>query len=245
MMQQRLCLSFLTFLLSLISQSGHAQNAVNVKGIVFDTDSINAMPFVYSLNKNTYLGTMTDASGRFELSAKTTDTLIFNYLGYEVRRIWMGTYKDSVKNGVLNVKVVLVKKPYNLQQVIILSKEFTKEEKQYYTEKIDMYERLRSQGISSPITGLYMKFSHEGKSIQKLIAMYDELLYEELLEKRLSDDKLRQLTADDTLDCKAFRSYCRLSENFLRLASEYDLYVAVAKLYPDYKAGKKPYRKVK
>jgi hypothetical protein len=237
---------FLLFLCCMLQlTNARAQATVTVKGTVFDTDSINAMPFVYALNRNTYVGTMTDASGRFELSAKLSDTLIFNYLGYEVRKLWLGSVRDSVRNGILALKVVLVKKPYTLQQVIIMSTEFTKEEKQYYSDKIDMYERLKSQGISSPITGLYMNFSHEGKSMKKLITMYDELIYDELLEKRLSDAKLRQLTGDENIDCKAFRSYCRLSEDFLRLASEYDLYVAVAKLYPDFKAGKKPYRKVK
>jgi hypothetical protein len=246
MMQHRLLFLYVLLFNCLISVTSlRAQTPVSIKGVVFDTDSVNPMPFVYALNRNTYVGTMTDASGKFELTAKTTDTLIFNYLGYEVRRIWMGTLKDSVKNGLLNLKVVLIRKPLNLQQVIILSTEFTKEEKVYYTEKIDMYERLRAQGISSPITGLYMKFSHEGKSMQKLIDMYDELLYEELLEKRLSDDRLRKLTGDDNLDCKAFRSYCRISEKFLRLASEYDLYVAVAKLYPEFKSGKKPYNRAK
>jgi hypothetical protein len=222
-----------------------AQTDVTVKGVVYDTDSINPIAFVYALNRNTYVGTMTDAAGSFELSAKLSDTLIFNYLGYEVRRLLVGTFKDSVKNNLLKLKVVLVKKPYNLQQVIIMSTEFSKEEKQYYSDKVSEYERFKSQGISSPITGLYMAFSHEGKSMKKLTEMYDQLLYDELLEKRLSDAKLRQVTGDENLDCKAFRNYCRLSENFLRLASEYDLFVAVAKLYPDFKSGKKPYRRAK
>jgi hypothetical protein len=221
-----------------------AQGAFSVKGIVYETDSATPIPFVISMNKNTQNGTMTDASGHFELSAGKRDTLIFSYLGYEVSRISLLTFSDSVKNNSLRLKIVLKKKVLTLQQVIITSTEFSKEEKKYYTTKIDEYERLKSQGISSPITGLYYAFSKEGKSLKKLTEMYDELLYEELLEKRLSDQKLREVTKDDRLDCKAFRDYCRISGDFLTLASEYDLFEAVVKKYRDFKSGKKAYNSV-
>jgi hypothetical protein len=233
------------FLLLFSPQKATGQNPITVKGVVYDTDSLTPIAFVFALNRNTYIGTMTDASGRFEVTAKSTDTLIFNYLGYEVRRVYLKPLKDSIKNNVLRIGVVLRKKVMNLQQVIITSNEFTKEEKQYYTSKIDEYERFKHLGIESPITGLYMAFSHEGKSLQKLTEMYDQLLYEELLEKRLSDPKLREVTGDEKLDCVAFRNYCKLSEDFLSLASEYDLFDVVVKLYKEYKSGKKPYRRAK
>lgn len=220
------------------------QTGILVKGVVYDTDSTTPIAFVIAVNRETDAGTMTDAGGRFEVGASLSDTIVFSYLGYEVRRIFTGNFKDSVKNNVLRLKVVLIRKVMNLQQVIIVSKEFTKEEKKYYTSKIEEYERFKSQGIASPITGLYMAFSKEGRSMKKLTEMYDQLLYDELLEKRLSDDKLRQISGDDRLDCKAFRNYCRLSEDFLTLASEYDLFEAVSKKYKDYKSGKKPYRHV-
>ncbi len=225
-------------------QNSFGQTVFNVKGVVYDTDSVNPIAFVLALNKNSQNGTMTDASGRFEVNAGSRDTLIFSYLGYEVRRICLATLPDSIKNNKLRLKVILQKKVQSLQQVIIMSTEFSKEEKKYYTSKIDEYERFKSQGIESPITGLYYAFSKEGKSLKKLTAMYDELLYEELLEKRLSDQKLRELTKDSRLDCKAFRDYCRLSDDFLRLASEYDLFDAVVRKYKDFKSGKKAYNEV-
>jgi hypothetical protein len=221
-----------------------AQAAFSVKGVVYDTDSVTPIAFVIAMNKNSQAGTMTDASGHFELTSRNRDTLIFSYLGYEVNRIYMAQFPDSVKKNSFRLKVVLRKKVQSLQQVIITSTEFSKEEKKYYTRKIDEYDRFKSQGISSPITGLYYAFSKEGKSLKKLTTMYDELLYEELLEKRLSDSKLREVTKDEKIDCKAFRDYCRISGDFLTLASEYDLFEAVMKKYKDFKAGKKPYNPV-
>jgi len=225
----------------------YAQTAgnINVKGIVFETDSVTPIPFVYALDRNTLNGTMTDAGGHYEVIAGARDTLVFSYLGYEVKRVFLGSFKDSVRNNALHLKIVLLKKVMNLQEVIITSGKFTKDEKEYYVRKVEEYQRFKSQGFSSPITGLYMAFSHEGKSLKKLTEMYDQMLYEELLEKRLSDEKLRELTNNPDIDCKAFRAYCRLSENFLSLASEYDLFVAVAKMYPDFSSGKKPYRRAK
>ncbi len=236
---------YISLVLCFCSVGSTAQNLIAVKGQVYDTDSITPIAFVYAINRNTLTGTMTDAGGHFEVLAHLTDTLVFSYLGYEVRRIIPLTLKDSVKNNSLHLKIVLIKKVMNLQEVIIMSKEFSKEEKVYYASKVEEYERFKNQGISSPITGLYMAFSKEGKSLKKLTAMYDDLLYDELLEKRLSDAKLREVTGNANIDCKAFRNYCRLSENFLSLASEYDLFVVVMKIYPDFMSGKKPYRRAK
>jgi hypothetical protein len=235
----------LVLLLFFPLEQGRAQNAFTVKGTVYDNDSITPIAFVFAVNRNTDAGTMTDAFGHFEVVARAQDTLVFSYLGYEVKRVFLSTIKDSLQGNVRYLKVVLQKKVMTLQQVIISSHEFTKEEKKYYTDKVDEYNRLKSRGFESPITGLYMAFSHEGKSMKKLIQMYDELLYDEMLEKRLTDDKLRQLTENPTLDCQAFRNYCRLSEDFLRLASEYDLFDVVLKKYAEFKSGKKPYRSVK
>ncbi len=229
---------------SLVFGSARAQTSITIRGVVLDSDSLTPIAFVYALNRNTLTGTMTDAGGRFEVIGAVHDTLVFSYLGYEVKRVFLETLKDSVKNNALRLKIVLLKKAINLQQVIILSTEFSKEEKQYYTRKVEEYQNFKSQGISSPITGLYMAFSKEGKSLKKLTEMYDNLLYEELLEKRLSDSKLREVTGDPNLDCKAFRNYCRLSDDFLHMASEYDLFVVVVKMYKDYHSGKKPYRHV-
>jgi hypothetical protein len=236
---------YISLALCFCSVGSTAQNLIAVKGVVYDTDSLTPIAFVYAINRNSLTGTMTDAGGHFEVLAHLTDTLVFSYLGYEVRRVHPSTLKDSIKNNSLYLKIVLIKKVMNLQEVIIMSKEFSKEEKVYYASKVEEYERFKSQGISSPITGLYMAFSKEGKSLKKLTAMYDDLLYDELLEKRLSDAKLREVTGNANIDCKAFRNYCRLSENFLSLASEYDLFVVVMKIYPDFMSGKKPYRRAK
>jgi hypothetical protein len=238
-------ISFLCLIAVFSNPGQSAAQTLTIKGVVYDTDSLSPIMYVYALNRNTDVGTMTDVRGRFDLTATVHDTLIFSYLGYEVKRVFLNRYKDSVRNNSIFIKVILIKKVQSLQQVIITSKEFTREEKQYYTAKIEEYQRFKDQGIMSPITGLYMAFSKEGKSLRKLTAMYDELLYQELLEKRLSNEKLRQVTGDEQLDCDAFRNYCRLSDDFLTLASEYDLFEVVVRKYKDFKSGKKPYRQVK
>jgi hypothetical protein len=242
----RIHLVFLLCLICLFGSSGKGvAQTLTIKGVVYDTDSLSPIMYVYALNRNSDVGTMSDVKGWFDLAATVHDTLIFSYLGYEVKRVFLNKYKDSVRNNSIFIKVILIKKVQTLQQVIILSKEFTREEKQYYSAKIEEYQRFKDQGIMSPITGLYMAFSKEGKSLRKLTAMYDELLYQELLEKRLSNEKLRQVTGDEQLDCDAFRNYCRISDDFLVLASEYDLFEVVVRKYKDYKSGKKAFRQVK
>ena len=54
---------------------------VNVKGIIFDRDSVTTMPYAYIVNKNSTVGTLSDEAGKFSIRIKLGDTLSFSYLG--------------------------------------------------------------------------------------------------------------------------------------------------------------------
>lgn len=63
-----------------------------VEGQVLDNQGL-AIPGVNILVKGTVNATVTDIDGKFKISAKPTDTLIFSFIGYTTREILVGAQK--------------------------------------------------------------------------------------------------------------------------------------------------------
>ncbi|MEO5600317.1 MAG: carboxypeptidase-like regulatory domain-containing protein [Cyclobacteriaceae bacterium] len=81
-----------SFLLSIFS--AHAQEAM--RGIVVDSASFDALPYVNVQIKNKMRGTMSDAKGDFSIVAARQDTLIFTLVGYEKLELPLTDYEPSM-----------------------------------------------------------------------------------------------------------------------------------------------------
>ena len=199
------------------------------------------MAYAYAVNKNSSAGSLTDDAGRFTLQIKQGDTLAFSYLGYSVTKFFTHLLKDSVKNSVLYIKAYLKPKVTELTPAIIVSHSISKEARELYEGRIREYRNQVSNPFSVSSTGaglnidaLYYMFSKKGKELQKLSAIYQQLLIDEMKEKRISSEKLRVITGNDTLDTKDFLNYCYLPDQFVLSASDYDLFIAVKNYYRAY-----------
>lgn len=208
--------------------------AISVKGIVFDKDSVTPLSFAYVAAKNTRTGTLTDEDGKFSIAVKMGDTLVFSYLGYSVAKIKTHMLKDTIKNNLLQVKIFLKPKATELKPVVITTNEFTKDEKEFYQRKIDEYYTMTEHPLQNPISAMYYAFSKEGKQLKKLTALYEQLLTDEIREHRLSDEKVRTLVGNDTLNTSAFFNHCKISNELVLNATDYDLYAEVNKCYKQY-----------
>lgn len=100
----------LLVLLSLFPFFGFAQE-VNVKGIVYDETGIPAMG-VNILKKGTTEGTISDLDGKYEISAKKGDVLVFSYIGYSTQEI--------VYNGQVKLDVKLTEDAEKLDEVVVV-----------------------------------------------------------------------------------------------------------------------------
>jgi hypothetical protein len=198
------------------------------------------MPFSYVVNKNSSIGTLADETGKFSVKIKIGDTLSFSCLGYGVTKVFSHLLKDSVRNNLVSVKIILKQKANELRTVIISNHSFTKEEKEYYKSKIDEYHQMsnpftsNSTGAGLSIDALYYAFSKKGKELEKLSGIYRQLLIDEVREHRLSDEKVRMITGNDTLNVKSFMNNCYLPDQFVISASDYELYFAVKRYYEQY-----------
>lgn len=107
----------------LIAYIAEGQNIV-LKGIVTDSITGEALPYVSIVFKGTTLGTATDGDGRFSYSADTdAGTVVFSYLGYDTKEVKVVPGKMS------DMKVRLVPSGITLNEVVI------KPKKEKYSKK--------------------------------------------------------------------------------------------------------------
>lgn len=225
--------NFILLIILLISVNGFAQ-ILTVRGTIFERDSITPIPFAYVVNNRSSSGTLSDEKGNFVIKVNTGDSLSFSHLGYNIIKLFTHLLKDSIKNNSVYVKIILKPKAKELQPVIISSNSFSKEEKEFYEQKVNEYERGISSPLASPITAMYYAWSKKGNELKKLSAAYYQLLIDEVREHRLSDEKIRTLTGNDTLNVPAFTTYCFLPDQFVVSASDYDLFLVIKRCYKQY-----------
>jgi TonB-linked SusC/RagA family outer membrane protein len=81
-------LSFLLgILFALIPGAGFAQGTIDVSGKVLDRSNQLTLPGVSIKIKGSNLGAVTDVNGSFRVAAKSTDTLIFSFIGYQSQQV--------------------------------------------------------------------------------------------------------------------------------------------------------------
>ena len=210
----------------------YAQNLV--RGQVFDEDTTEVLPFVYVINKNTNLGTVSDVNGSFAIKAQEQDTLIFSYTGYIKKYIPVSFLKK------LNHKIVMKKNIYALKPVNITILKYENYEKDYMKRVIDKTQMPVISTISSPITALYMQFSKKGREMQRLARIFEEIFLQEQIQKKINPQILYQLTGDPNVDIEALRKFCNfyLSDYYILTHDGYELYKQVLECYYRYKYEK-------
>lgn len=98
--------------------SGHGQNQIKIKGIVYSHESYNPLAFASVALKNGSKGTVTNGDGRFVVLLDSTsldDTLTISYLGY--RKKHLPVRKALEQQNILYLK----QHPVMLQEVLVSS----------------------------------------------------------------------------------------------------------------------------
>ena len=187
----------------LLTQSLFAQTLI--KGTVVEKDSVTTMPFVYIINKSNGNGTMSDNDGHFSLYSGVNDTLICSYVGYSKLLMPVKLLKPGADGRVL---VVMRSNPFLLSTVNVTTFKIKPYEREYMNDIIDKSKIRLLDYSQSPFTALYMRYSKEGKQITKLAKIFEQILREEQVQKKLSREILVRLTGDEKIDYEAFRRYC-------------------------------------
>ncbi len=228
-------LNYTLFLFFLLPAGVWSQNLI--KGLIFETDSSSAMPFVFVINKSTGNGTVSDNEGRFSISVTEQDTLLFSFVGYAKTSI---PVKQIVKGKDGVMRVYLTRMPVNLGTVNVTSFKIKPYERDYMKDIISKSHMGTINAFNSPFTAMYMQYSKEGRQVRKLAQIFEELMVEEQIQQKLSPEILRRLTGDNELDYAVFRKYCfQLSNDYILTHDGFDLYTKVMDCYRRYKSERR------
>jgi hypothetical protein len=228
------------FVLLAIGFSLSAQQKA-IRGLVVEQDSSTVMPFVYVISKTSGNGTMSDHTGHFTLIAGENDTLLCSYIGFFKKKFPVAELK--MVNGAY--QLVMKRMPFELQEVTVSSFSYKPYEREYMKDIIDRSKMRTISAFQSPITALYMQYSKEGRQVRKLAKIFEQLLIDEQVEKKLNRDILEKLTGDKDIDFEAFRKYCYyVSDEFIINHEGADLYTAIMDCYKKYKRENRARRPV-
>ncbi len=205
-----------------------------IKGKVLEPDSLTPMPFVYVINKKTGNGGMSNAEGKFTIAVEKEDTLIFSYVGYAKQFIAVSGLKQN-SEGECNI--IMRNRIIKLPEVTISTFSYKPYEKEHMYRIIEQSKIAPIDAVQSPITAMYMQFSRRGKEIRKLAKIYNEILIEEQVSKKINPEIVRKITGDENIDYEAFRRYCiELSDYYILQHEGYELYNKVNQCYKRYKS---------
>jgi hypothetical protein len=204
-----------------------------LKGNIVEKDSSTALPFVYIINKSNGNGTMSDNDGRFYLATSENDTLVCSYIGFAKNYI---PVKSLTLNTKGEVKIIMEKRGINLDVVNVTTFKFKQYEREYMKDIIDRSKIKPINYFQSPISALYMQYSKEGRQIKKLAKIFEDIMIEEQVQKKLSKEILTRLTGDDKIDYEAFRKYCYyVNDSYIISHDGVELYTRVMECYKRWK----------
>jgi len=226
---------FFVFLLLTFSIECVAQSTV-IKGYITEKDSSTTIPFAYVVNKKSGVGTVTSDKGYFELRANATDTILISCIGYIARKIAAKEILE-LQSYKIHQGVILFAKTYNLNTVMISPKELSQNQKNFYERFIN----VPAPPLTSPISALYYEYSKEGRERQKLIEIYKKELFFEKAERRLAYFFNVKKVDLSKFDERAFIMFCKLTEDVVNYANDYDFYYKVSRCFDDY-TGNADYR---
>jgi hypothetical protein len=220
-----------------------AQSIVTITGRAFDKENNNLpLPKLMIINKRTNNGSFADAEGKFSINAYQTDTILFSVIGYRTKKI---SLNDSVIKRQYHIEIEMQKLQYTLKEISVFGTRSLRDiDKDIAlldsTRRSRLYKEIN--GLESPITYLYERFSKFGKSKQKVAQWENEDLRRDILK-----DLFRLYVKNDIIDLsedefEAFITYCNLSEEFIKSASQFELVMAIKGKYAAFESGKDYYK---
>ena len=228
--------SLLLFLLILNGIQGFGQTDASInrkiKLIGKVTDGGTGLPLsgIMIINKSAGTGIFGGPAGEFSTLISKDDHLIFSVIGYQTKTI---CFKDSLWRFQYEIIVELHELTIDLQEVEIFPERSLKE----IQREIDAlgtnypYQVKGIEAFESPITYFYDRFSRFEKQKRKAFELYNEdnmkIILKELFRKYIRADIIDL----NNEDFDEFILFCRLPEDFIINASQYDLVMAIKVKY--------------
>ncbi len=224
---------FLIFLMpfSLFGQSDA------IWGVIVNAEGEN-LSEVHVVNKHTSKGTISNANGRFRISASVGDTLVFSLISYKY-------YYHRVENIDFEnaITVRLSKEEFMLEEVSIFSYQLTSNEPKAMKLRkpaVPSDEDIRDPGLPSPaglanpIDAVYQAFSKRIKQLKILEGYKERDAFQSKLEEGNNRQILLNVTGMSQQQLKPFLFYCQMGPGYISSATDYELLISLLRCYKEF-----------
>ncbi len=258
MKKKLIILFFLSFLLcysvDTYCQIYKISNKVLIAGYIYDTKTQAAIPYVNVFVKNSRVGTISDTSGYFILSATPKDTLIISCLGYKTVAVFVPAQSTEEKEPLFvfldprayelkNVNIIALRRQqqfeYDFMNLNVKNMDIDNAVKNFpIKEKVlAFYERDASFTgfVVSPISALYDAFSKEAKEKRKLDKIRQQEESAKFVLSKLQYSLIENITGLKGENLNKFLSWCDFRTDFLMNISDYDLVILLSHKFNTYK----------
>lgn len=227
----------ITLACAIASFASTAQSYV-LKGFVVDKESNEGVPNSHVVNKHTFVGTVTNGLGYFELPVALGDTVVMSNVGYQFKYVAIDSALVLQLHKTLNFK--LDARNYLLDEVSIYAitsnnpKTMPKGEPLVpRNDRIHISEPV-APTLANPLDLLYYTFGKRPKQLAALKALQKEDAYRHKLEEGNNRSILEELTGIPKEEMEAFMFYCKYSDTEIRLLNDYQFLISLLDCYEEY-----------
>lgn len=233
--------------------SSVAQTPVRITGTVFSRQSGEPLPYVHVYTTSFRFGTVSDEDGHFFLRVNEEDTLVFSSIGYANYELLPERGSNS---GLREVRIEMLPKIYSLDEVEISAYPAIEQFKQEILD-MDVADRKKfslsipkayslppegpgdvslnpSISLGSPFSALYNVFSREARQKRKLQDHLEKTRRHAQMDEKYNLEVVKRVTDLEEEAARRFMEWCKLEEDFILAASEYELAVAMLKCLDEF-----------
>ena len=215
----------------------HAQSYV-LKGTVVDRDSALAIPNCYVVNKASYIGTVTNGIGYFEIPVAKGDTLVISNVGYQFRYVPV----DSALISKIRTeqRFELIPRNFLLDEVSIYAITSNNPKSMPMSEpRVPRTENIRepqtiAPTLANPLDLLYYSFGKRPRQLAALRELQREDYYRRKLEEGSNRRILEELTGIPREEMEAFMFYCKYSSTEIQTFNDYHFHVSLLSCCEEY-----------
>ncbi len=253
-MQKYLLLLFFIFGFFGFSQEDVKNNENGeLKAVVVNAQTDDAMESVHVVNLNQVIGTITDKKGEFSITAAVNDTLYFSFLGFKSQKIRVTN--DMFKFA--DTKISLTELAYALEEVIVRPYQLTgyleidvknlpiNDAYQYSISGLSVgYEAGNKNpsavtkvlgAILNPADLLRNLFGKKPAQMRKLRQVKEDDEIRNLLASKFDRETLTELLQLEKMDIEDILNNCSYSKSFIQTANDLQILDAISGCYEDYK----------
>ncbi len=242
----------LVFLIAVTSLRSFAQHEssdlISLNGEVVNASDNSPVPFVHIINTSTSKGTASNSEGRFSIQMSATDTLLFSAIGFEK---YVFTLVEDIETKSINMTIVLDGSSMELEPVKIFA---YKDEQSFKRAIINMdvpeekSNRMQLDGfyygprkeskisaLNNPISFIASRISKkekEKRKYAKVTAEYDKWIAN--VYQKYNPQLIQEITLLPEDQVEDFMKFCKLSDSFISLSSEYEVVVAIHRCLDEY-----------